>query len=136
MFGYIHMQTCFNVNISIAEYQVVGFAIFLQYPQFYLRQWHEKELDTWLSVSFAASTVQFREVPKHLKMLLCFSKSDWHLLANSSHVARVLSKKTGMQAKSYMEHLGYLYFGETKFVPVPHTSHAHTFMYTHTCTYI
>lgn len=25
MFRYTHIQTCFNINISIVEYQVVGF---------------------------------------------------------------------------------------------------------------
>lgn len=34
----------------------------------------------------------FRELPKHLKKLLWFSKADWHLLANPSHSGRVLNK--------------------------------------------
>lgn len=77
MFRCKHIQVVISVNISIAEYQVVGFnkhctAISLGLE----RQWCEKESDTRLPVRFAASVVQFREVPKHLKMLLRFYKSD------------------------------------------------------------
>lgn len=129
-----HTQACFHVNktlLSIRQLGLLSYSVL----SLILSETVIREGTEYLALSKLCFCPE--KCQKHLKTLLWFSKSDWQLLAHSSHCARAVSRKLAWQPNSTQNIQNTCY----KVAPVFHTSdtqtvmHAHTYVYVYICVY-